>query len=47
MIVVDWDVLHLLLREIPKVMQNKALVLSKHGAGEIDQLALALCSLVS
>lgn len=42
----DWDVLQLVLREIPKVMQNKALVLSKHGASEIDLLAQALCSMV-
>lgn len=43
----DWEVLHLLLREIPKVMQNKALVLSKHGAAELDVLASALCAMVS
>lgn len=43
----DWDVLHLVLQEIPHVMQNKALVLSKQGNNEIDHLALALCNMLS
>lgn len=41
----DWKVLELILKEIPHVMENKALILSKHG-NDIDFLANALCSMV-
>lgn len=41
----DWEVLHLILQEVPQVMQNKALILSRHGS-DIDYLAAALCSMV-
>jgi hypothetical protein len=41
----DWKVLHLILQEVPQVMQNKALILSRHG-NDIDYLAAALCSMV-
>lgn len=41
----DWDVLHLILQEVPQVMQNKALILSRHGS-DIEYLAAALCSMV-
>lgn len=41
----DWRVLHLLLKEMPQVMQNKALILSRHS-NDIDCLAAALCSMV-
>lgn len=43
----DWDVLQLVLQEIPHVMQNKALVLSKQGNNEIDHLATALCAMLT
>ncbi|PSN43169.1 hypothetical protein C0J52_09893 [Blattella germanica] len=42
----DWKVLHLILQEVPQVMQNKALIVSRHG-NDIDYLAAALCSMVS
>ncbi|XP_071440421.1 tuberin-like [Hetaerina americana] len=43
----DWKVLHLILQEIPQVMQNKALILSRDGANDVDNLAHSLCLLVS
>jgi hypothetical protein len=43
--VLEWRVLHLILQEVPQVMQNKALILSRHG-NDIDYLAAALCSMV-
>lgn len=43
----DWEVLHLLLQQIPLVLQNKALVLSKEGNKDIDLLVEALCLMVS
>ncbi|XP_048507911.1 tuberin isoform X2 [Athalia rosae] len=42
----DWRVLQLLLKEMPQVMQNRALILSRH-TNDIDCLAAALCSMVS
>ncbi|KAK7793760.1 hypothetical protein R5R35_000957 [Gryllus longicercus] len=42
----DWKVLHLILHEVPYVMQNKALILSKHG-NDVDLLASALMAMVS
>lgn len=45
-IILDWKVLQLILQEVPKVMQNKALILSRHG-NDIDLLAAAVCSIVS
>ncbi|XP_063234483.1 tuberin isoform X2 [Bacillus rossius redtenbacheri] len=42
----DWKVLGLILQEVPQVMKNKALILSRHG-NEIDLLASALCAMVS
>lgn len=41
----DWRVLQLLLKEMPQVMQNKALILSRQN-NDIDCLAAALCSMV-
>ncbi|XP_077299280.1 TSC complex subunit tuberin isoform X2 [Arctopsyche grandis] len=41
----DWSVLSTVLKEIPNVMQNKALVLSKNN-NDVDLLATALCSMV-
>ncbi|KAM0730676.1 Tuberin [Formica fusca] len=41
----DWKVLYLILKELPQVMQNRALVLSRHN--DIDFFAAALCSMVS
>jgi len=43
--ILEWRVLHLILQEVPQVMQNKALILSRHG-NDIDYLAAALCSMV-
>lgn len=42
----DWKVLYLILKELPQVMQNRALVLSRHS-NDIDFFAAALCSMVS
>ncbi|XP_032669228.1 tuberin [Odontomachus brunneus] len=42
----DWKVLHLILKELPQVMQNRALMLSRHS-NDIDVFAAALCSMVS
>ncbi|XP_015113598.1 tuberin [Diachasma alloeum] len=42
----DWKVLQLILKEMPQVMQNRALILSRHS-NDIDYLAAALCSMVS
>lgn len=42
----DWKVLYLVLKELPQVMQNRALVLSRHS-NDIDFFAAALCSMVS
>lgn len=42
----DWNVLQLILQELPQVMKNKALIVSRHG-NDIDYLAAALCSMVS
>lgn len=45
-VLTDWKVLHLILRELPQVMQNRALVLSRYS-NDIDLFAAALCSMVS
>ncbi|CAL7948460.1 unnamed protein product [Xylocopa violacea] len=42
----DWKVLQLVLKELPQVMQNRALILSRH-TNDIDHFAAALCSMVS
>lgn len=42
----DWKVLQLVLKELPQVMQNRALILSRH-TNDIDYFANALCSMVS
>ncbi|KOX80745.1 Tuberin [Melipona quadrifasciata] len=42
----DWKVLQLVLKELPQVMQNRALILSRHS-NDIDYFATALCSMVS
>ncbi|XP_059490501.1 tuberin isoform X2 [Neocloeon triangulifer] len=42
----DWRVLTLVLSELPQVMQNKSLILSKHG-NDVEYLASALYSMVS
>ncbi|XP_076749493.1 TSC complex subunit tuberin isoform X3 [Xylocopa sonorina] len=42
----DWKVLQLVLKELPHVMQNRALILSRH-TNDIDHFAAALCSMVS
>ncbi|XP_077266415.1 TSC complex subunit tuberin isoform X2 [Temnothorax americanus] len=42
----DWKVLYLILKELPQVMQNRALVLSRQS-NDIDFFAAALCSMVS
>ena len=42
----DWKVLQLVLKELPQVMQNRALILSRH-TNDIDFFATALCSMVS
>jgi len=42
----DWKVLYLILKELPQVMQNRALVLSRHS-NDIDFFAAALCSMVN
>ncbi|KAF4522184.1 hypothetical protein B566_EDAN007331 [Ephemera danica] len=42
----DWRVLSLVLRELPRVLQNKALVLARHG-NDVEYLAAALCAMVS
>ncbi|XP_043279652.1 tuberin isoform X2 [Venturia canescens] len=42
----DWKVLQLILKEMPQVMQNRALILSRHS-NDIDYLAAALCCMVS
>lgn len=42
----DWDVLQLVLQELPHVVQNKSLILGKHRNSEIDLLVDALCGMV-
>ncbi|KAF7385574.1 hypothetical protein HZH68_014004 [Vespula germanica] len=42
----DWKVLQLVLKELPQIMQNRALILSWHSS-DIDFFATALCSMVS
>lgn len=42
----DWKILSLLLQELPSILQNKSLMLSKHGT-DIGLLADALCSMAS
>ncbi|KAJ1527617.1 hypothetical protein ONE63_007580 [Megalurothrips usitatus] len=42
----DWRILQLILTEVPEVMKNKALILSRH-ANDIDKMAASLCSIVS
>ncbi|EFX68537.1 putative tuberous sclerosis 2 isoform 3-like protein [Daphnia pulex] len=42
----DWRVLKLVLERIPRVLNNKALVLSRHNT-DIDYVGRALCSLIS
>ncbi|KAK6623829.1 hypothetical protein RUM44_010685 [Polyplax serrata] len=42
----DWKILSLLLQELPSILQNKSLMLGRHGT-DIGQLADALCSMVS
>ncbi|KAG8222544.1 hypothetical protein J437_LFUL004580 [Ladona fulva] len=39
----DWKVLNLILQEVPQVMQNKALILSRDGVNDVDSLASTLC----
>lgn len=41
----DWRILNLLLQELPNIMQNKSLLLGKHG-NDVGLLADALCSMV-
>ncbi|KAJ9583770.1 hypothetical protein L9F63_021894, partial [Diploptera punctata] len=41
----DWNVFQLILQELPQIMKNKALIVSRHG-NDIDYLAAALCSMV-
>ncbi|KAF5285874.1 hypothetical protein FQA39_LY04335 [Lamprigera yunnana] len=43
----DWEVLHLLLQNIPLVLQNKALILSRQGNNEMGLLVVALCSMIT
>jgi len=42
----DWKVLELVLTKLPRVLENKALILSKHG-NDVDFLASALCAMVT
>ncbi|XP_065337125.1 tuberin [Cloeon dipterum] len=42
----DWRVLTLILSELPQVMQNKSLILSKHG-NDVEYLASALYTMVT
>ncbi|XP_017881114.1 tuberin isoform X2 [Ceratina calcarata] len=42
----DWKVLQLVLKELPQIMQNRALILSRY-TNDIDYFANALCSMVS
>lgn len=42
----DWDVLRLVLQEMPKVLQNKPIILSKHGNNELDLLVDVLCAMI-
>ncbi|CAG9863119.1 unnamed protein product [Phyllotreta striolata] len=42
----DWEVLHLVLVELTKGLQNKSLILSKHGNSDLDVLVDVLCSMV-
>ncbi|XP_014220709.1 tuberin [Trichogramma pretiosum] len=41
----DWQVLQLILKELPQLLQNRALILSRHS-NDIGSLALALCSMI-
>ncbi|KAK4874613.1 hypothetical protein RN001_013973 [Aquatica leii] len=43
----DWEVLHLLLQNIPLVLQNKSLILSRQGNNEIYLLVDALCAMIT
>ncbi|KAJ8945060.1 hypothetical protein NQ314_009327 [Rhamnusium bicolor] len=43
----DWDVLSLVLREMTKGLQNKSLILSKHGNNELDLLVDVLCAMIT
>ncbi|ODM95090.1 Tuberin, partial [Orchesella cincta] len=42
----DWKILELVLLQLPHVMENKALILSKHG-NDVDVLATHLCNMVT
>ncbi|XP_076040511.1 TSC complex subunit tuberin isoform X2 [Oratosquilla oratoria] len=42
----DWEVLKLILEQVPQVLWNKALILSQNG-NDVDYFAAALCDLVS
>ncbi|XP_066593113.1 tuberin [Prorops nasuta] len=42
----DWKILYLILKEMPQIMQNRALILSRNS-NDIDFFAAALCSMVS
>lgn len=43
----DWNVLRLVLQELPKVLKNKTLILSKHGNIQLDLLVDVLSPSVS
>ncbi|XP_034935459.1 tuberin [Chelonus insularis] len=42
----DWKVLQFVLKEMPNIMQNRALILSKHN-NDIDYLTAVVCSMVT
>ncbi|XP_011497969.1 PREDICTED: tuberin [Ceratosolen solmsi marchali] len=41
----DWQVLQLILKELPSLLQNRALILSRHS-NDVGSLASALCSMI-
>lgn len=42
----DWNVLNLVLQELPNVLQNKTLILSKYENDEVGILVNRLCAMV-
>lgn len=42
----DWEVLKLILEKLPKLLSNKAIILSKSGNSSLNNLVVVLCDMV-
>lgn len=42
----DWEVLKLILEKLPKLLANKAIILSKTGNPSLNNLVEVLCNMV-